>query len=115
VKRSAILIFLVTIGTEVSADRCTYQVEEYIEGVLLPITHEKYVSQDKVDWAKTEANRVFDLRKKMPDCNVSQHISLMSHVGESVKNNNKEIEKLEAPNKINRTNNAPKKKHLYRY
>ena len=90
------LLTLVLIGASstTSADKCTGRVEGYIQGILLPISQEQYVSQDKIDWAKEEAKRVQQLRSKMPDCDVVKHISLLSQTDKHIDDVNKQIEQL---------------------
>lgn len=108
-------ILSVNLCAKANADECTLQVEKYINGVLHPIKHEKYISQDKVDWAYSEANRVIRMREQMLDCDVARRISHLTQTVESVKSNNKETEKLETTSNQYPAKRETQRNNLYRY
>ncbi len=92
--RSIPCILLVLLSFQSVADECSPRVDSYIKGILLPVEQEQYVSQDKVDWAREEVERVNALRRQMPDCKVTMRISLFTQTDRAVEKANRQIAEL---------------------
>lgn len=106
-------LFLLLFSSNLFADQCTATIEAYIRGIMLPVENEKYISQDRIDWAVGEANRISSMRQTMPDCEVQKRTSIFIRSGEAVEQANRQVEELKSLKQQQNRKSTSQKKQLY--
>lgn len=81
------------------ADDCTSKLDGYISGIDMAAEKEQFVSQDRIDWAKSESKRIEKLREEMSDCEVVRRVSVFIQSEKAIKAANDKVNALRNPPK----------------
>ena len=78
------------------ANECAGKIEEYVYSLAYTVEHGLYISQDRIDYAENEIQRVRKLQKSLGSCEALKYFSSYVQDTSSIDTQNKQIEQLKS-------------------